>query len=493
MKGKILIVDDDPLLVKMLEIKLTQENFVPYPLHDGQEALEKIQQIKPDVIIADIMMPRIDGYELHRRLRTDPATAFIPMVFLSAKTSLSDQLKGFRMGADDYVCKPFEFEDLLARVQKVIQRATRARFYDIRAIFSGNLRQMKIVDIIQLIELNHKTGELVFKKSKGKQIGKAFFKNGNLINSHMGLLNGEEAFYGLMEETEGYFEFFDIPIEVSQTITIPNISILLNGTRLIDEASGIAEFISDTDCRLRIKSREVSSALEAKIGEENINYLFQLVEKGVSFQKLLNSDRMSKSRAASALTHLLKEQLLEVEKIFNDPKVRMDKKLLLKIHEINLQGLSGVLQINNGLLKASIHFQQGEIIHAIHGMASGEKALFRILAQNAQELNFSNESLSEIKSIHNPLDSLLIDAIKEMQGLEMLDKNIFDIAISVNSERLNQISNKENPEELIWIVELVKKHEKIGDILEASQYTDLKTFKAILELNNLNIIDILIF
>jgi DNA-binding response OmpR family regulator len=491
MKGKILIVDNDPLLVKMLEIKLTQEDFITYSLHDGREVLEKIQHINPDVIVMDNMMSCIDGYELYQCLRKDPDLSFIPFVFLSAKTSLSDQLEGFRIGAADYICKPFKLEDLIAGLEKVFQRATRAKCFNTRADFSGNLTQLKLVDIIQLIEINLKTGELVIKNAKGKQVGKAFFKDGNLINAHMGLLKGEEAFYGLMDETDGVFDFFGIPVDVSQTITIPNMSVLLNGTRLIDEASAIAEFISDTNCRLSIKSRELSSALISKIGTEHINYLFHLIEQGVSFQKLLNSGMMSKPRSKSALIHLLKEHILEVQKSYTNSVIPMDQGLFLKIQETNIQKLSGILEINNGSFKALIHFQQGEIIHAECEKTSGKKALFRIFSQPVRDLNFSHESLSEIKSIQSPLKNLLIDATRERKGLEMIDKNMLNYCISINGNHLNQIDNKDNREELLQIVDLTKKHKRISDIMESSPYTDLKTFKTVLELKNLNIIDIL--
>jgi DNA-binding response OmpR family regulator len=490
MKGKILIADDDPLLAKMLEITLIQENLITYTLSDGQEVLEKIHQINPDVIIADIMMPGIDGYELFRCLRKDPATAFIPFIFLSAKTSLIDQLEGFRMGADDFVCKPFKLEDLIVRLQRVIQRAARSCFFNMRADFSGTLTQMKIADIIQIIELNHKTGELSFKNSKGKQMGKAFFKDGNLIHSHTSLLEGEEAFYELMGEINGYFEFSVTPVDTMQTITIPNMSVLLNGTHMIDEASGIGEFIPDADCRLSIKSKEVNSALKSKLGTENINYIFELIEHGVSFPNMLSSDKISKYRALSVIINLFKEDILEVQQTFTDANVQMDKDLLLKIQEANIKSLTGVLKINNGSLKASIYFQQGEIVHAVYGMASGKKALFKILSQTPWEFNFFHESLPEIKSIQLPLNNLLIDATTEMKCLKMIDKHLLEYCISINPDSLNQINNKNNHHELTQIINLAKNQKKIRDIIEASQCTDLKTFKIILELNNLNIIDI---
>jgi DNA-binding response OmpR family regulator len=490
MKGKILIVDDDPLLAKMLEITLIQEDFITYTLCDGQEVLEKIHQINPDLIIADIMMPGMDGYELYQCLKKDTTTTFIPFIFLSAKTSLSEQLEAFRMGVDDFICKPFKIEDLIARIQKVIQKAARTRLFNTRADFSGKLTQMKFADIIQIIELNYKTGELSFKNSKGKQIGKAFFKDGNLIHSYTELLNGEEAFYEIMSETSGYFEFFVTPIDMVQTITTPNMSVLLNGTRMIDEASGIATFISDANCHLSIKSKEVSPATESKVGTEHINYLFQLIEQGVSFQKMLGSDKISRCRILSALINLLKEDILEIHQNLTDASVQMDIDLLLKIQEANFKALSGVLKMNNELLKASLYFQQGEIIHAVCGLVSGKKALFRILSRFPWEFNFFHESLSDIKSIQIPLNNLLIDATGEMKSLKMIDKHLGEYCISINSDRLNKINNKNNCEELMQIVDLAKEHKKIGDIIEASQYTDLKTYKIILDLNNLNIINI---
>jgi DNA-binding response OmpR family regulator len=491
MKGKILIISDDPWLVKMLEIKLTQEDFITYSLPEGQEVLKKYHQINPDIVMLDMTMHHIDGFELYQNYRKDPGMAHIPFVFLSVKTSPSDQLESFRIGAADYICKPFEFEDLIAGLERIIQRFEGASLFNTRADLGGNLTKLKLADIIQIIEVNFKTGELVFKNPKGKQAGKAFFKNGNLMHAQMGSLKGEEAFYGLMGETEGFFEFFEIPVDVEKTIPISNMAILLNGSRLIDEASEISEYLGTNDL-LSIKSREVSSTLETKIGPENIHYLFQLIEQGVPFQKILNSGMMSKLRAASALILLLKEHILEFDQCLHNPMIQMDQDLFSKIQETNMQKMSGVLEINKESSKASIHFHQGEIIHAECGMTSGKKALFRIFSQTPRNYHFSHENLSEIKSIQSPLNNLLIDAAKEMKGLRMINKKLFDSLISINWNRLNQNDNKDNREEIGQIIDLIKKHKKIKDILEASPDTDLKTFKTILELNNLNIIDIIL-
>ncbi len=490
MKGKILIITDDPLLVKTLEPKFTQEDFVTCLISDHCLVIEKIPQISPDIIILDITTTPADGYKLHRSLRKDPIAACIPMVFLSDRINLSDQIKGFRMGASDYICKPFDPEDFVARVKKIVRQSKRTAFFDKRADFSGHLRKLKLIDIVQLIEVNHKTGELIFKNLKGKKLGKAFFKEGNLIDAQLGVLQGEEAFYGLMAETEGYFEFFGIPVAVTETITIPNMSILLNGSHLIDEASGITELISDTTCRFFIKSKDVSPDLESKLGAENINYLFQLIEQGHPFKKLLNFGIISKPRAASVLVHLLNEHILEVQKSVTGQITLMDKNLISKIREINTQGLSGVLEINTASSTAKIHFQNGEIFHATYENASGKKALFRILSRKVVGFNFNDHLFSGPKTIKGQLDDLFFEALREIQGLKLIGNHIMGYSIFIHSDRLNRIDNQKTPEELLTILDLAKKHEKIGDILDFCQYSDLKTFKAILKLNNLNLIHI---
>ena len=111
-KGKVLIVDDDPKMGKLLKLKLSKAGYETEYFSSGGEALGKIVQVRPHIIISDIQMPEMDGYEFCERLRQDPNTAAIPFIFLSGKTNTSDQLEGLRIGADDYVCKPVNIDFL---------------------------------------------------------------------------------------------------------------------------------------------------------------------------------------------------------------------------------------------------------------------------------------------------------------------------------------------------------------------------------------------
>lgn len=490
MKGQILIVDDDPLIIKLLEKKLTKAGFKIDSANDGQQALKKIHQFKPDIIISDIMMPHLDGYQLHRSLRQKPETAAIPFIFMSAKVAPADQLAGLRMGADEYVCKPFDFDNLIERVHDVMSRTALANPKNSLADFSGKLNRMKLADILQLIETNVKTGELVFKNQNGKTKGKAFFKNGTLIDAHTGKLSGEEAFFELMGKNSGYFEFFSTPMDIPEKITEPTISILLNGTRLIDEAQGLPEFISSTNCQLQIVSRDISPMLENKIGKENINHIFKLLEKTAFCHQILNSQVMSKPRAASALISLLKEKILEVQKGGDTSKFQMDSLLLHKIHEVSSQETTGILEMIKNALSAAIYFQNGDIVHATYNMTSGKKALFRIFSETGWNVTFEPRPLSVDKSIQNPLDKLLIEATREMEALALFDKTLLNQRVLLRTDLSDQLEFQENHDRINNIFELTKRYHYVRDILDYSPYTDLNTLKILLNLINFKIMDL---
>jgi two-component system response regulator MprA len=118
-KSRVLVVDDDPEILSFLRRGLAFEGYVVDTASDGAEAIAKVREKEPDLIILDIMMPGIDGLEVSRRLRrgTD-----VPILMLTAKGSTSDKVSGLDAGADDYLVKPFEFDELLARIRALLRR-----------------------------------------------------------------------------------------------------------------------------------------------------------------------------------------------------------------------------------------------------------------------------------------------------------------------------------------------------------------------------------
>ena len=122
MKQKILVVDDEPDAVELLEFNLKQAGFDVSTAADGAEALKKARIIQPSLIVLDIMLPEIDGFEVCKLLRNDPATGSIPILMLTAKAAEIDRVLGLELGSDDYVTKPFSPRELILRIKKILER-----------------------------------------------------------------------------------------------------------------------------------------------------------------------------------------------------------------------------------------------------------------------------------------------------------------------------------------------------------------------------------
>ena len=119
-KGRILVVDDEIYIVHILDFSLGMEGYEVVTALDGEQALEKARSEKPDLIVLDIMMPKLDGYETCKRLKADPETKDVPVILLSAKGRNVDQKVGFEVGADDYITKPFSPRKLVERINAIL-------------------------------------------------------------------------------------------------------------------------------------------------------------------------------------------------------------------------------------------------------------------------------------------------------------------------------------------------------------------------------------
>jgi two-component system KDP operon response regulator KdpE len=119
-KQLILVVDDEAPIVRLTRAKLQADGYAVITASDGQEALELLEKERPDLIVLDVMMPVMDGFETLRQIRT---THQVPVIMLTARTSDTDKLRGFDQGADDYVTKPFNPDELSARIHALLRRA----------------------------------------------------------------------------------------------------------------------------------------------------------------------------------------------------------------------------------------------------------------------------------------------------------------------------------------------------------------------------------
>ncbi len=121
MEKKILVVDDEPHMLRLVQFNLERAGYSVITAKDGQEALKILEKEKVDLIIADVMMPEIDGLELCKRVKADSKWKSYPVIMLTAKAQLTDRVSGREVGADDYITKPFHPKELLATVNNVLK------------------------------------------------------------------------------------------------------------------------------------------------------------------------------------------------------------------------------------------------------------------------------------------------------------------------------------------------------------------------------------
>jgi diguanylate cyclase (GGDEF)-like protein len=144
-EGLVLVVDDDPDIARFIELNLSFEGFEVEVAHDGHDAHTRIRLRRPDLVLLDVMMPRVDGVELCRRLRADPLTAGLPVIMLTAKGLSADKVVGLSAGADDYIVKPFDTLELVARVRSTLRRNREVRGMSPLTGLPGNARILSAI------------------------------------------------------------------------------------------------------------------------------------------------------------------------------------------------------------------------------------------------------------------------------------------------------------------------------------------------------------
>jgi DNA-binding response OmpR family regulator len=118
----VLAADDDEDILELVAFRLERSGYTVLRAHDGEEALELARRERPDLAVLDVMMPKLDGFELTKRLRAEDGTSGMPIILLTARAQDADIVRGFDMGADDYIRKPFSPQELGTRVQAILGR-----------------------------------------------------------------------------------------------------------------------------------------------------------------------------------------------------------------------------------------------------------------------------------------------------------------------------------------------------------------------------------
>lgn len=204
MKKRLLIVEDDARLLEAIAACLKQENYEVMTAGNGGDALLRIAETLPDLIISDIMMPRGDGFSLVKNLRLNPRTDLIPVVFLTAKDGRANRLNGIRAGVDAYLTKPFEPEELLATIKNILTRVSRTHTRDALAVNAGKFviadsDTAKNVNPSDLTEAEKRVARLVAESLSNKEIARRLDISIRTVESHVSHILAKKGFSNRVE------------------------------------------------------------------------------------------------------------------------------------------------------------------------------------------------------------------------------------------------------------------------------------------------------
>ena len=182
---RILVVDDEPNLLRAVAMTLRVAGHDVRTAADGAEALVRLAESTPDLIITDIRMPRVDGHTLVQQLRESPSTRLIPIVFLTAKDTTADRVAGFRAGADYYLTKPFEPEELIAVVGNILDRVERTHTEIARLVGVTKSDENEPIPDEDLTPAEEKVAIAVARGLRNKEIAAEFHVSTRTVETHI--------------------------------------------------------------------------------------------------------------------------------------------------------------------------------------------------------------------------------------------------------------------------------------------------------------------
>ncbi|MBI4536963.1 MAG: TIGR02266 family protein [candidate division NC10 bacterium] len=307
---RILVTDDEPYVVMAIREVLETLPATVMEANSGEEALRIARADRPDLVLLDVRMPGLDGFQVAESLKKDPATASIPLVFLSALGSSREKVRGLELGAEDYLAKPIDSDELKARVRRVLQRFRPVTQEPPARLSGGRLESMNLATLIRLFEKDRRSGTLAL--TCGENRGELLLVDGHVMQAAQGPRQAEAAVYHMLQWRQGEFEMgsHDLDRRIGAEVTAPNQALLMEGQRREEESRVLRQQLGASQGPMRVPTA-VRAAVERQAPRPMVN-LMELLDGSRDLDQVISESPFDTWVTLKVLVHLQQVGAIEV-------------------------------------------------------------------------------------------------------------------------------------------------------------------------------------
>lgn len=244
----ILVVDGDPKNLQIIKESLETAGLTVLTTDNGYEAWNMIQTHKPDIILSEVDIPGLNGFQLLEKLQEDPIGATIPLIFITNRRDLEDRIKSLRAGVKDYMIKPLHVKEVIARVQMILRRISRINIDEVESSkkIVGRLEENTLEELIEKFGVERKTGVLSLYDQNNRS-GEIYFRDGGVVNATLGNFKAEKAVYQMLPWKKGHFIMTFKEINVEDDISVSNLGLLIQGFKRLEEREKLIKQLPHLD------------------------------------------------------------------------------------------------------------------------------------------------------------------------------------------------------------------------------------------------------
>jgi CheY-like chemotaxis protein len=340
----ILVTDADPKNLQILQDSLESSGFSVIIAEDGLRAWEIIQSEQPDLILSEVNLPNYDGFQLLEKLKEDPRTSVIPIMFLTNRRDIQDRVRSLRGGVKDYLIKPLHVKEVIARIRMILRRMERVKSEDTEASkkMVGRLEESGIVELIDNFGSERKTGVLQLYNEQNRN-GEIWFKNGAVVHASFGTLKSEKAVYQMLPWRQGHFIMTFKEVQIPETINVSNLGLLLHGYKRMELREQLMKQLPSPETTF-VLSESFRKVISRKEFSQEASKFIALIDGRRDIMQILEESVYDDIQSLERLVKLYKEGFIKPGKAPDQDSTEINIASPTGFDELdNLQDENGII------------------------------------------------------------------------------------------------------------------------------------------------------